>query len=684
MSEENGKKLNIESESKKTVMTQNAWIVKFNSTQCINNFTLTLGIEGSECQGIHKGDSIVIYRESNEVPVIVAFARLYQKRSTFVQTTFYFDSYIPIDAKSRLEINYITGNDNVSIKRLDWTEFESIFRDATGADFSTFPTISGESIQEQAYIRNLLENAVRDDLLGPANGPYEEIIGMSVRDRYLVGRLAPKETFQEEYDDPGVAKSSINPSGPSGRIDDEESNGNRDVSSNKSLVPSSVGLTFCVEGSVKELDISVSWGRYIREKSEKEDNNGKPFRAWKRIPSGGIESLQLKEGIIKPLIVDEDCPEVLIQGTVYPPLENGDRLVTLFLVNTQEKPEHNQDKAWIFQPEIIITDPKGKAVFRKRPVLKDDDIDDERETLEMIYRKQVEFAVGHGISVHSKVASDDKNHAIEIRTSVIPSYEIPVTETPGLNPEDRVAMRKMVNEGYLDMENLATLEQTHLTDVLSILTDDYQNWIEEQKSRIGKELKGFDDVAWAAMSKCEEILKRLREGIIVLSRDKDALEAFRFANKVMASQRIRSIYSLKRRRGDKVNLEAVNIPKNRSWRPFQLAFLLLSIPALSNPTHKDRTESVEAFADLLWFPTGGGKTEAYLGVAAFTMAIRRKQGNLGGLDASRGLSVIMRYTLRLLTLQQFQRATTLICAMEVLRKKILKYGGENRLLLVYG
>jgi hypothetical protein len=136
----------------------------------------------------------------------------------------------------------------------------------------------------------------------------------------------------------------------------------------------------------------------------------------------------------------------------------------------------------------------------------------------------------------------------------------------------------------------------------------------------------------------------------------------------MALQRARSVYALRRRRGEKVELADVDVRENRSWRPFQLAFILLSIPALTDPRHPDRTKPIDATADLLWFPTGGGKTEAYLGVAAFTMAIRRRQGNLGGLDASRGLSVIMRYTLRLLTVQQFQRATVLICAMEALRR----------------
>ena len=159
--------------------------------------------------------------------------------------------------------------------------------------------------------------------------------------------------------------------------------------------------------------------------------------------------------------------------------------------------------------------------------------------------------------------------------------------------------------------------------------------------------------------------------------DDQALEAFRFANAVMARQRIHSIYALARRRGEKVQVTNFDERKNRSWRPFQLAFLLLSLPSLADPTHADRTKPVEAFADLLWFPTGGGKTEAYFGVAAFAIAIRRMQGEIDGYDGSRGLTVIMRYTLRLLTLQQFQRATGLVCAMEVARQEAFAAGDSS-------
>jgi ribosomal protein L24E len=229
-------------------------------------------------------------------------------------------------------------------------------------------------------------------------------------------------------------------------------------------------------------------------------------------------------------------------------------------------------------------------------------------------------------------------------------------------------MKRLASDGSLDMSRLAEMERADLVAVLDALADDYAAWIGELRERTKIDVQGYASSATAAIDRCESILERLREGIEVLKSDDAALEAFRFANRSMASQRVHSVYSLRVRRGETVDLASGVIPEMRSCRPFQLAFILLSVPALANPVHRDRTEPVEAFADLLWFPTGGGKTEAYLGVAAFTMAIRRLQGNIGGLDGGRGLAVIMRYTLRLLTIQQFQRATTLMCAMEVLRR----------------
>jgi hypothetical protein len=355
-------------------------------------------------------------------------------------------------------------------------------------------------------------------------------------------------------------------------------------------------------------------------------------------------------------------------------------LVTLFLVNGQLEPATNRDSAWLFQPELVVRgsgETDGTAVFLRRPT-NDVVVDDpERDHLDLIYRRRVEFAVGHGVAIHAETSANDPTRAIEVRTEVIPSHEVPVTETPGLDSSDRPAMRRMVERGWLDMLSLADIERVELEEALQTLVDDYAAWIVEQRARVGTSVAGHDAPANDALGRCKTTLDRLRAGMKVLFADAKALESFRFANRSMAKQRVRGIYALKCRRGEDITLESVDVRKNRSWRPFQLAFLLLSIPSLADPRHVDRTSPAEAFADLLWFPTGGGKTEAYLGVAAFAMGIRRLQGVVENLDGRRGLTVIMRYTLRLLTLQQFQRAATLLCAMEMIRKDdVAKWGAE--------
>ncbi len=114
-------------------------------------------------------------------------------------------------------------------------------------------------------------------------------------------------------------------------------------------------------------------------------------------------------------------------------------------------------------------------------------------------------------------------------------------------------------------------------------------------------------------------------------------------------------------------IEQVDVPKNRSWRPFQLALVLLNLPSLADPCHPERTGD-DGLDDLLFCPTGGGKTEPYLGLTAFTLAIRRLQGVVARRSGADGVAVLMCYTLRLLTLQQFQRAAALICACELLRR----------------
>jgi hypothetical protein len=639
-------------------------------------------------QAIASDDWVVILNASARVTRV---GRVLRIRSDTRTTTLYFDRVSAVDPDAPLEITSFVPPTAGKVARIQWADFMGELPKLLHKPITDIPTIV-----DQAYIRELLQLAVMDDLLGPAGGPDELIVDMGVRDRYLVGKLAPRETadrgqefpvgIKDEDTDPGDLIVKAQPT----KVDsptavgggDPEGSDDVDAASNQSLVPSSLGLTFCVDGDVERIEIEALWGGYERlgnEDHEQVKPNGQKAKVWQRIPCGGKLVLPLTEGVIQHQAPDRNRPEVRVQGSIRAKNVNGDRLVTLFLVNAQEEPPTNSDSAWVFQPELIVRamhDAAVRAIFRRRPVLASDGSDPERDALEMIYRNRVEFAVGHGVAVHATTA-EDVTLATEIRTTVMPQYEVQVTETPGSDAADRPAMKQMLINGLLDMHNLATLEVDVLVDALNMLTKDYSDWIEEQRGRIGADVQGHDTQAHEAVARCAHIQKRLQQGIDTLKSDTNALAAFRFANRAMATQRVRSQYALEIRRGKDVTLSQFDVEKNRTWRPFQLAFLLLSIPSLADPLHPDRIEPIDAHADLLWFPTGGGKTEAYLGVAAFTMAIRRMQGNLGGYDGSRGLAVIMRYTLRLLTLQQFQRATALICAMEVLRRAAYEDGDKS-------
>src|SRR5206468_2128517 len=197
-------------------------------------------------------------------------------------------------------------------------------------------------------------------------------------------------------------------------------------------------------------------------------------------------------------------------------------------------------------------------------------------------------------------------------------------------------------------------------------------WTARERVRIPEASSGlaeYQDVAHDAIQRCAEALARMEAGLALIATRPDAAEAFRFMNRAMWQQRVRSIYAGRVRRQEKPSAETLDVPANRSWYPFQLAFILLNLPALTDLHHPDRSEEQNAIADLLWFPTGGGKTEAYLGLAAYTMAVRRLQGQVIGRTGEHGIAVLMRYTLRLLTLQQFQRAATLLCACEMIRRQ---------------
>ena len=205
--------------------------------------------------------------------------------------------------------------------------------------------------------------------------------------------------------------------------------------------------------------------------------------------------------------------------------------------------------------------------------------------------------------------------------------------------------------------------------VVETMLEAYETWIEEREVEADTVLPPDRTVAVEHVQAQRRSLERMRAGLTAIAEDENAFRSFKFANRAMAMQRRASIRVLRKRRGEEP-LDDSAVPAE--WRPFQLGFILQAITGLVYPDRDDRE-----VADLLWYPTGGGKTEAYLGLTAFTFALRRRWRVRDGYDFSRGTAVIMRYTLRLLTIQQFQRALALTCACEIIRREAPDQWGDT-------
>jgi hypothetical protein len=510
-------------------------------------------------------------------------------------------------------------------------------------------------------IRSELVQAVLLDLLGPAHGPEEELDERNVRDRYLVGTLAPRrqELSPEEFDE--LAQG--------GATSGEDGTADFTAPPARTMFPSSFGLTFSLDPQAQAIQVTARWGRYDRVRSETLTTlAGEPKLVWKRTPRGSTSkpiTLQAGRSSWAP---DADLPEVTVQVLIRQREDHWS--VTAFLVNGQQEPKKLRDTAWLFQPELLVQSPDGAAVFHRRPTRRRPGKGDplayaEEQEMAMLYRDRVECAVGHGISVHAEPAPGQPDRAVRLRTQVVPGFEVPRTTSP--TAADIPQLAGLVQ----DMKGLADTPAAGFAARLSPLVAAYESWIAGQQARLGQpDMAAYRAVGEAALQRCREALGRIKAGLKLLGEDEKAAEAFRFANRAMYLQRVHTLYALARRRGEKADLAAIDSdPANHSWYPFQLAFILLNLPGATRLDHPDRGERPEATADLLWFPTGGGKSEAYLGLSAYVMALRRLQGPVAGRDGEHGVAVLMRYTLRLLTIQQFQRAAALVCACEVIRRE---------------
>ncbi|REG59662.1 helicase-like protein [Paraburkholderia sp. BL6669N2] len=529
-------------------------------------------------------------------------------------------------------------------------------------DNSTHQPILAAGVPSPVQLRAELEDLVEKELTGPRGGLDEEVAETRVQDRYLVGMLSPRNR-RLRANEMDVLADDESTSGEDGATDDAPL-------PTDSLSPCSLGLTCTIAGDTQSVLVTGRWGRYKREKSATQvTEKGNPLTVWKRYPMGNVGlPIALVEGDVAPVPLDKSQSEVYLQGRIRK--LNGDWVVSLFMVNGQRESETLKDEMWVFQPELEVAGNEGAAVFRKRQLFRDESKADsvqhaEQMALEMLYRAQVEFAVGHGVAVHADIDPEDPTKCVRLRTRAMPTYEVPQTTPP--TAEDIPALADVV----LDMKALAEMPDGDLFRSLRALPGAYKDWITKESARIDdpqEELEAYRKVAENAMVDCKVACDRISVGIDLLEHDIKAREAFRFANRAMWQQRIHTLVSESKRAGRRVSIDELDQSESRSWRPFQLAFVLLNLPGVTQLDHSERSSAPSAIADLLWFPTGGGKTEAYLGLTAYTLGMRRLQGSVGGRLGHAGVAVIMRYTLRLLTLQQFQRAAALICACEVIRR----------------
>ncbi|MGW3314377.1 DISARM system helicase DrmA [Streptomyces fungicidicus] len=547
-------------------------------------------------------------------------------------------------------------------------------------------------------VRDGLEEYIRLDLLGPWDGETEELPKSSAgpRDRYLVGMLGPCADDGETSAEIARAAAQSADSEESGDEGNEESGGLIERLTPQAagrIRASSMGLSFVVPASVGMLSVTAHWGRYALSEQMGEDSG--PVRVWGREPIDRDADIDVTRTGGRRFVLDGDETvgvHLDVQVRQRDAGIDGEdlRVVEVALVNRQpEGTGRDRDSQWLFQTRLeVAAFPDGKAaVFLPiddplDPRCADPYEDDaEERRLRLLYRDELRHALGRNVAVHAEIRPGERR-AHRLRTTWLPSYDVRATTAPNATEQPLLAGLE------LGMDELAALavpsRRAALTAALAPLADGYNAWLAEQREKARELPEDLRIVAEAAVEEAEEVCHRIAFGVAALETDDDALEAFRFANRAMALQRRNTDIAAARagRENDPVSYreayEKVHAKgkEGASWRPFQLAFVLLNLSSLGRPDHPHRSTSREALVDLLFFPTGGGKTEAYLGLTAFTFALRRLQGIVGtgaeARDGGAGVAVLMRYTLRLLTAQQFQRAAALVSACEVLRREEVK------------
>ncbi|MBS1982663.1 MAG: hypothetical protein JST16_00710, partial [Bdellovibrionales bacterium] len=456
-------------------------------------------------------------------------------------------------------------------------------------------------------VREQLVNAVLIDLVGPVSGlaagshlENEVLPATTTPSRwYLTGFLVPFESkLADKTEETSAEQIDLIPNRTG--VDDEAAP--EATSSRKTPFPSSIGLSVLVPQGTKSITATVTWGDYKRV-----DNDS--LSGWQREPKWSHADIFIPPAKAREALPYSDGLEIETAIRRIPNrhgnldlIPEGTIAVSVFVINNRPPQDiHSRDAAYAFQVKLQL---EADQPFVPRPNLRGYLLDDFDERLaDLQYRDAMEFAVGHGVSAHAHVDSDGVCHSVE-------SVWIPRSEVERVEPARRDGVE-------LSMDSLAVLTNgAEANRIIGKLITQYREWLTKQDIPLDPRRK---QVAEMLITRGNAIAGRIEAGMAALD-DPQVLEAFCIANRVMAA-------AARKRNPSQ---------PEPAWFPFQLAFLLVNLPGIVDPVHPDRE-----MVDLLFFPTGGGKTEAYLGLAAFTMVLRRLR-NPG--VAGAGVTVIMRYT----------------------------------------
>lgn len=513
-----------------------------------------------------------------------------------------------------------------------------------------------------AEARQKIIEAIRTDLIGPLE--EEEVLTENPRYGYLVGML-DVQSSDEDYSSAGEQEVDADMAYKDGEdYTAGQDDDNEPISSTHFQLPSSIGISFYVQTDLPGIKLDVCWGNYVKSsekytgKDEKEHSRAiftrQPMKETIHINFG--EFSRTKE---YQLVCDSN---VLVHVSRIN-LKSGYSLVTAYVINKRKNPANNVEGI-MFQVELKAYAEDGSAAFIAEHIC--------REILaadEFYFEQRPILGRGRGCA-----AVWDK--PIEGRTTSVRSAFIPEFEFPGVS----AALDGFDRYYFSTFSMSAKAKKDETIGKLNTLADSYEKWIRktlgENERMQNPDFK--DKIGNTVIARCQDALSRIREGIHIVETDDIAFQAFCFMNRVIFLQNSIKNYAKKHGiEGVKCNFQEFVNPKNENnnfgWRPFQIAFILMNLAGIVDPTHKDRE-----IVDLLYFPTGGGKTEAYLGLMAFVIANRRLRATEGGTyNLDGGVTVMLRYTLRLLTTQQRDRITKMVVAAEMIRRQAYPRFGKE-------